>query len=70
MADPVIHGLVSTIRIAVIQGNQVDSLDHSAVFARPKISDKGHLVAVGLVRHAIVHAQDATFQVQSGLNRS
>lgn len=44
----------------------VDLLDGAVVLARPEIADKTQILAVRLVRHAVVNAQCASFQVQQG----
>jgi len=54
------------VSVRVIQRDEVDALHGTVMLARPEITDKGQILAVRLVQHAVIDAQRAALQVQQG----
>ena len=50
---------MTTSRVGVIQGDKVDPLDHSVVFARPEVTDQCHRLAIGFIENTVINTQSA-----------
>jgi hypothetical protein len=67
VVNAIIDRTVLDLNIGVIPRDQVDPLDYPVMFPRSEITYQIYMMAVRLIQDGIIHAQRATFQIQTFL---